>query len=84
METIEWWDRLEPDAKRWLVGHNGEAVPVDVLRKIVSAGGVLSSDAWWIGEEGPDGFFLSDEATDWIEATANGESLPGPEKTTAT
>jgi len=44
-----------------------------VLAKIVAAGGSLTSDAWWIGEEGPDGFYLSDEAIDWIEATANGE-----------
>ncbi|MGC5169823.1 hypothetical protein ACLQ2Q_04140 [Microbacterium sp. DT81.1] len=73
MEIIEWWPKIDPTAKEWLVTHNGEAVAPDVLTKIVAAGGSLTSDAWWIGEEGPDGFYLSDEAIDWIEATANGE-----------
>ncbi|MEJ3405698.1 hypothetical protein WDJ51_13235 [Rathayibacter sp. YIM 133350] len=74
MEIIEWWPKLDPATKEWLVTHNGEPVDRDVLAKIVAAGGSLTSDGWWIGEEGPDGFFLSDEATDWIEASANGES----------
>ena len=37
----------------------------------------MTSDAWWVGDRGPGGFYLSDEATDWIEAVANGEA-PGP------
>ena len=45
-----------------------------MLIKIAAAGGSLTSDAWWIGEEGPDGFYLSEEAIDWIEARANDES----------
>ncbi len=74
MEIIEWWPKLDADARAWLVAHNGEAVAPDVLLEIVAAGGSVTSDAWWVGESGPDGFFLSDEAVDWIEATANGES----------
>lgn len=73
MEITEWWPRLEPQVRDWLVAHNGEAVDAEVLNKIVAAGGVLASDAWWIGESGPEGFFLSDDAVDWIETTANGE-----------
>jgi hypothetical protein len=76
METIEWWPRLDAEAQAWLVAHNGEAVADVVLDKIVAAGGVVTSDAWWIGESGPDGFYLSDEAVDWIEAVANGEQDP--------
>jgi hypothetical protein len=74
MENIDWWPHLGSSAKEWLVAHNGEPISADVLTEIVAAGGELSSDAWWIGEEGPDGFYLSDEAVDWIEATANGEA----------
>ena len=74
METIEWWPKLDPDAREWLVSHNGEPVDPGVLIKIAAAGGSLTSDAWWIGEEGPDGFYLSEEAIDWIEARANDES----------
>ncbi len=45
-----------------------------MLVKIVAAGGSVTSNAWWVGEGAPDGFYLSDEAIDWIEAEANGES----------
>jgi len=74
MEIMEWWPNLDSDAKAWLIAHNAEAVSPDVLSKIVAAGGSVASSAWWVGESGPDGFFLSDEAVDWIETTANDES----------
>jgi len=74
MEIIEWWPSLDSDAKGWLIAHNGEAISPEVLNKIVAAGGSVNSSAWWVGESGPDGFFLSDEAVDWIEAAANEES----------
>jgi len=73
MEIIEWWSDLDSDAKAWLVAHNGEAVSPEVRSKIVAAGGSLDSSAWWVGESGPDGFYLSDEAVDWIETAANDE-----------
>ena len=73
MEIIEWWQKLDPDAQAWLIAHNGEAVSPEVLKKITAAGGSVSSSAWWVGDSGPDGFFLSDEAVDWIEAAANEE-----------
>jgi hypothetical protein len=65
---------LDRDAKAWLIAHNGEAVSPEVLSKIVAAGSSLSSSAWWVGESGPDDFYLSDEAADWIETAANEES----------
>ena len=74
MEIIEWWPKLDSDARAWLIAHNGESVPPEVLSKIVAAGGSVTSSAGWVGESAPDGFFLSDEAVDWIEATANDES----------
>ena len=74
MEIIEWWPKLDSDAKAWLIAHNGEAVSPEVLGKIAGAGGSVTSSARWVGESGPDGLFLSDEAVDWIETTANDES----------
>jgi hypothetical protein len=74
MEIIEWWPKLHPDARAWLIAHNGEAVPPEVLSRIMAAGGSVTSNAWWVGESGRDGFFFSDEAIDWIETTANDES----------
>jgi hypothetical protein len=74
MEIIEWWPKLDSDAKAWLIAHNGEAVSPEVLSKIVAAGGSVTSSERWVGESGPDGFFLSDEAVDWVETTANDES----------
>lgn len=74
MEIIEWWPKLDDNVKAWLVAHNGEAVPPEALSKIVEAGGSVTSSAWWVGQSGPDGFHLSDEAVDWIETVANGES----------
>jgi hypothetical protein len=73
VESIEWWDTLDAASKDWLIQHNGEALSSDVLAKITAAGGDIASDAWWIGEEGPDGFYLSDEAVDWIEGVGNAE-----------
>lgn len=74
MQMIEWWPNLDADAQGWLVAHNGDAVSAEVLTKIVAAGGFVTSNAWWVRQDGPEGFYLSDEAVDWIEATANGES----------
>jgi hypothetical protein len=46
-----------------------------VVVEITEAGGAVDADdAWWVGESGPSGFYFSDEAVDWIEAVANGET----------
>jgi len=74
MEIIEWWAKLDPAAKGWLIAHNGEAVSPELMSKIASAGGAVASSPWWVGESGPDAFFLSDAAVDWIETTANDET----------
>ncbi len=73
MERIEWWESLDEGAREWLIAHNGEPVRADVLAQIAAAGGDVAGDAWWVGESGPDGFHLSDDAVDWIEAKANSE-----------
>ena len=74
MNIDEWWPRLNAEARDWLIAHNGEAVPEHILGQIAAAGGAVTSDASWVGQRGPDGFYLSDEATDWVEAIANSET----------
>ena len=74
MNIEEWWPNLDATTRDWLIAHNGEALPPHVLDQISAAGGAITPDARWAGDNGPDGFFLSDEATDWVEAVANRET----------
>jgi len=74
MEIETWWQKLSVPARAWLIAHNGDAVPPTIVEAIVEAAGTTSTEEHWIGEKGPDGYYLSDEATDWIEATANDET----------
>jgi tartrate dehydratase beta subunit/fumarate hydratase class I family protein len=74
MEITEWWPKLDQETQAWLVSHNGESLPQEILTKIVAAGGSVSPDEWWVGAAGPTGFSLSDRAVDWLESVANGES----------
>ena len=73
MSIEHWWPKLKPSTQKWLIENNGDAVSPDVVAEITQVGGDITSDAWWVGESGPSGFYLSDEAVDWIEAVANGE-----------
>lgn len=69
-----------PQATRdWLIANNGDALTASVVEEITRAGGQVASDAWWVGQSGPTGFYLSDEAVDWIEEVANGEA-PEPRR----
>jgi hypothetical protein len=70
----DWWPRLSPMTRDWLVANNGDAVPTSVTEEITRAGGLVATDAWWVGQNGPTGFYLSDEAVDWIEEVANRET----------
>ena len=73
MEIDGWWPNLDAETREWLIAHNGEAVPAAVIGRIAAAAGDEASGARWIGESDAEGFHLSDEAVDWIEATANSE-----------
>jgi hypothetical protein len=73
MNIDDWWDELEPSTQEWLIDNNGDVVPPEVIQEILDAGGSLTDDAGWVGERTITGFFLSDEAVDWIEAKANEE-----------
>jgi hypothetical protein len=73
MNIEEWWLKVKPSTRDWLTENNGDAIPDDVVQEIVAVGGSVASDAWWVGENGPSGLYLSDSAVDWIEAKANDE-----------
>ncbi|MEO6142872.1 MAG: hypothetical protein ABIP19_02745 [Dermatophilaceae bacterium] len=79
MSMEMWWPTLLPETQDWLVAHNGEALPSSVIQEITQAAGSVTSDAWWVGQNGPTGFYLSDAAIDWIEEVANGEMPEAPE-----
>jgi hypothetical protein len=51
------------------------------VAEITAAGETITSDAWWVGQSGPSGFYVSDAAADWIEAIANDEDPESPSAT---
>lgn len=73
MELDEWWNDVMPETRQWLISNNGTALTPEVVADISRAGGLIASDSWWTGERGPEGVFLSDAATDWIEERADNE-----------
>jgi hypothetical protein len=73
-----WWPLLHQETRDWLVAHNGEALSTPVLDDLARVGGPEPSGAWWVGDNGPNGFYLSDAGIDWVEAKANGESPDPP------
>lgn len=72
MDLEQWWAGVMPGTREWLIGHSGEALTPEVVADISRAGGLIASDAWWMGERGPDGVFLSSAGTAWIEERADG------------
>ncbi|GAA4965110.1 hypothetical protein [Kineococcus glutinatus] len=82
MSLETWWPRLQQDSRDWLIAHNGEALSQHVVQDIERVGGPVPTEAWWLGEVGPDGLRLSDAAVDWIEEAANGE-VPEPARGTS-
>ena len=76
MSIEQWWPKLRPSTRDWLIENNGDVVPAEVLREIEDAGGSVASGAWRVGANGPSDFSFSDEAIDWIEGVGNGET-PG-------
>ena len=74
MSIEEWWPKLQSESRDYLIANNGDVVPPKLVQEITGAGGVVTSDAWWLGQSGPAGLVLSDEAVAWIEEVANGET----------
>ena len=73
MSIQDWWPLLNSSTQQWLINNNGDIVPPNILDQIMAVAGQPTADASWVGDDGREGFSLSDEATDWIEQTANDE-----------
>ena len=68
MPAHEWWDKVSPASRDWLRTHRDEAMPAGVADDVFRARGPVTSGAWWPGvSSGPDGFYISDDAQEWIE-----------------
>jgi hypothetical protein len=76
MSIEQWWTKLQPSTREWLIENNGVIVPAEVVAEIAEVGGPASADSWWAGKGGASGHYFPDEAIDWVETTANGEN-PG-------
>lgn len=74
MSIEAWWPKLRQQSRDYLIDNNGDVVPPALVDEIAGAGGVVSADAWWVGESRPTGLLVSDEAIDWIDEVANGET----------
>ena len=79
MSIQDWWPRLPPETRAWLIANNGDVVPRPIVDEIEAAGGPGHSAAWWAADDESSGLSMPDEAIDWIEEVANQES-PGPEE----
>jgi len=73
MPIEQWWPKLRPQTRDWLIANNGDAVPPAVMTDIAEAGGPATSDAWWVTGDDVTDPVMPDEAIDWIEETANEE-----------
>ena len=73
MDIPTLWPALATQTRGWLVEHNGEPLMPAILDALIGANGG-SLDAAWLAEDDGDGPVLIDDAVDWIEAVANGES----------
>jgi hypothetical protein len=78
MSIDEWWPKLLPSTRDWLIENNGDAVPPEIVAEIAAVVGSANPEEWWVGQIGPTGFFVSDEAIDWIEDMANDEPPTTP------
>lgn len=78
MSIEQWWPKLQPSTREWLIRNNGDAVPPGIVHEITDAGGIVDGGEWWVGQGDGSGFYFSDRAIDWIEAVANDETPENP------
>lgn len=78
MPLEAWWPLVQPETRNWLIANSGDALSTPVLDDIARVGGPLPANAWWVAENGPNGFYLSDAGIDWVETVANAETPDPP------
>lgn len=77
MSLEAWWNAVGPETRAWLVAHNGEPLPPDVVGEITAVSGPVGPGTAWATQD-DDGLRLSDDAVDWVESVANGEDPSTP------
>lgn len=73
MDMSQVWPHLATSTQTWLIEHNGEPLPGDILDELLTVTGGQRDPRWWAGESKEGATQLTDEAVDWIDETANGE-----------
>ena len=73
MDFPQIWPHLRTSSRSWLMAHNGEPLPEDLIAELLSVTGGEPSAQWWTGPSVEGETQLTDEAVDWIETVANDE-----------
>ena len=73
MDMVQIWPHLATSTQTWLVDHNGEPLPDEVVDEVLTVTAGQRDPSWWAGDSQHGQTQLSDEAVDWIDQTANGE-----------
>lgn len=74
MDFPQIWPLLTNSSRSWLMAHNGESLPDDLIAEILRVTGNERNAQWWKGPSADGETQLTDEAVDWIETVANDES----------
>ena len=78
MENAQWWSKLLPSTRDWLIENNGDRVPAHLVEEIRQAGGPTPSEAASTDDGEAVGGYFPDEIIDWIEAAGNDEGSELP------
>jgi hypothetical protein len=74
MDFPQTWPLLSNSSRAWLMDHNGEPLPDDLIAELLRVTGGEQDARWWTGPDAEGDTRLTDEAVDWIETVANDES----------
>jgi hypothetical protein len=58
MSIEQWWTKLQPSTREYLIDNNGDVVPAEVVAEIAEVGGPESTDSWWADQNGAPGSML--------------------------
>lgn len=73
MDFAQIWPQLRTSSRSWLIDHNGEPLPDDLVAEILSVTGGERDPEWWAGPSAQGESQLTEETVDWIEGVANDE-----------
>ena len=71
MDFPQIWPHLSTSSRSWLMKHNGEPLPDDLIAEILSFTGGEQSAQWWTGRSVEGETQFTDESVDWIDTVAN-------------